>query len=89
MRIPMFCVKCVQNGNPAMAFLKNADVRDDGVYEIECPHGHSGVIAVQEMKFEILFELAANAIFDGYYREAVASFASGLERFFEFYVRII
>jgi hypothetical protein len=89
MRIPTICTQCVQDGNPAMAFLLTAEVQDDGVYEIECPFGHSGVIALQEMKFEILFELGVNAIFDGYYREAVASFASGLERFFEFYIRVI
>jgi hypothetical protein len=40
------------------------------------------------MKFEVLFDLAANAIVDGYYREAIASFAASLERFFEFFVHV-
>jgi hypothetical protein len=39
---------------------------------------------VQEAKYEILFEIGVNAIADDYYREAVASFASALERFYEF-----
>jgi hypothetical protein len=40
-------------------------------------------------KFELLFDLAANAIVDGYYREAVSSFTSTLERFYEFYIQVI
>lgn len=37
----------------------------------------------------MLFDLAANAIVDGYYREAVSSFTSTLERFYEFYIQVI
>jgi hypothetical protein len=33
--------------------------------------------------------LGANAILDGYYREAVSSFASSMERFYEFAIRVL
>jgi hypothetical protein len=39
------------------------------------------------MRFDVLVELAAYATVDGYYREAVSSFAAALERFHEFYVQ--
>lgn len=37
----------------------------------------------------VLFEIGANAIIDGYYRESVSSFAASLERFYEFYANVI
>jgi hypothetical protein len=41
------------------------------------------------MRFEVLFEIGAHAIHDNYFREAISSFASALERFLEFYIRVI
>lgn len=35
----------------------------------------------------MLFDIAVNAISDGYMREAVASFAASLERFYEFFIK--
>lgn len=68
-------------------FVYDADVQDDGVYAFDCRNGHHNVVIVQENKFEILFEIGLNAIADGYYREAVSSVTSSLERFYEFYMR--
>ncbi len=39
--------------------------------------------------FQILFEIGINAIHDGYYREAIASFTASYERFLEFFTRIV
>jgi hypothetical protein len=64
-------------------------INDQNVYEFICPQEHKNAIILQEEKFELLFESAANAILDGYYREAVSSIASGLERFYEFFINII
>lgn len=44
---------------------------------------------LQELKFELLSEYACHAVVDGYYREAVASFTAAMERFFEFYMKVI
>jgi hypothetical protein len=67
----------------------DCEVRDDSVYQFKCRHGHDNVVVVQEDKFEVLFEIGLNAIVDGYYREAVSSITSSLERFYEFFVRVI
>jgi hypothetical protein len=42
------------------------------------------MIALINPKFELLFESGILALQDGYYREAVTSFAASLERFYEF-----
>ena len=63
--------------------------RDDGRYEVACPKGHQAVVFLQQQKFELLFDIGAYAIADGYYREAVSSFAASLERFYEFFIRAL
>lgn len=62
---------------------------EGGVYEYECLNGHSTILNHQAHKFQVLFEIACQAIVDGYYRDAIASFSSSLERFYEFYVEAI
>lgn len=62
---------------------------DDGKYEVHCAAGHISTVIVDNVKFELLFELGLNALVDGYPREAVSSFASALERFYEFYWRVV
>lgn len=37
----------------------------------------------------MLSQIGANAIIDGYYREAVSSFSASLERFYEFSVHVL
>jgi len=64
-------------------------MRDDGLYKVTCSKGHTTVTAIQEQKFEVLFDLGAMALLDGYPREAVSSIAASLERFYEFYVQVI
>lgn len=75
------------NGHPP--YPKYVELRDDGRYEFTCEKGHTTVTIVQEQKFEVLFDLGAYAIIDGYYREAVASFTSSLERFYEFFIKAV
>ena len=69
--------------------LPEVEMRDDGLYDVTCPNGHSFVAAIQAQKFEILFDLGAMALIDGYPREAISSIAASLERFYEFYIRVI
>jgi hypothetical protein len=59
-----------------------------GQYSATCESGHTFEVAVGYHDFQILFEIAINAIHDGYYREAVGSFTASYERFLEFFVRI-
>lgn len=64
------------------------EFRDDGCYGVCCSRGHTSVTILQEQKFEILFDIGANAIIDGYYRESISSFTSSLERFYEFCIKV-
>jgi hypothetical protein len=64
-------------------------VRDDGIYEFECPEGHHSSTVLLTPKHEVLFANASNALLDGYLRDAIASFAASLERYYEFTIRVI
>lgn len=77
-----------EQGHPSNE-LHFFEFKDDGNYEIYCNQGHRSITVLQQQKYEILFEIGANAIIDGYYREAVSSFMSSLERFYEFCLRVI
>lgn len=82
-------MKCTFDGEAGSIppYPKYIELRDDGRYEFTCEKGHTTVTVVQEQKFEVLFDLGAYAIIDGYYREAIASFTSSLERFYEFFIK--
>ncbi len=82
-------MQCAFGGdaNSHPPYPKYVELRDDGRYEFTCENGHTTVTVLQEQKFEVLFDLGAHAILDGYYREAVASFTSSLERFYEFFIK--
>jgi hypothetical protein len=69
--------------------VATVEFRDDGRYEIACPKGHKAVTLLQQQRFEILFDIGAYAIGDGYYREAVSSFAASLERLYEFFIHAV
>lgn len=66
-----------------------SELNDSGVYPVSCEKGHSGNVILNNLKFELLFDLGVNAIIDGYYREAVSSCTSALERYFEFFIKVI
>lgn len=89
MRLPINCMECFRiDGHPSDIAI-SVELRDDGLYKVSCPRGHVTVTAIQEQKFEVLFDLGAMALLDGYTREAVSSFAASLERFFEYYVLVV
>ena len=89
MKLFFHCLECAKKHPKTALNVAFIDIRNDGLYEFACPKGHKSVTILQEQKFEILFEIGANAILDGYYREAVSSFSASLERFYEFYVKVI
>jgi hypothetical protein len=64
-------------------------VNNDGIYEVNCAKGHNSKTIINNINFEILFEYGLNAIIDGYYREAVSSITSAMERYFEFCIKTI
>jgi hypothetical protein len=64
-------------------------IRDDGLYTGRCPNGHRRLVVTQTLRHEMLFEVALNALADGYNREAVSSFAASVERYYEFAIRVL
>lgn len=64
------------------------EYNDQGLYEFKCDHGHHTFGIPMTLRHEVLFDIGVSAICDGYYREAISSFASALERFFEFFVLV-
>lgn len=88
MRTLIFCQSCIQEGNVKGA-LATTVVNDDGHYFHQCDFGHKTVIISQNMKFERLFDYGASAIIDGYYREGVLSFTASLERFYEYFIKVV
>ncbi len=89
MKLPMSCMQCFKEQGKPSEEVSFVEFRDDGRYEFICRQGHQTTTILQQHKFEILFDIGAYAIDDGYYREAVSSFSSSLERFYEFYIKVI
>lgn len=90
MRTVTTCMQCqAENGIPNFSSFGIERIPDDGVIELTCDRGHHTFMLIQQAKYEILSELAVTALCDGYYREAVASFASALERLYEHYVAVV
>ncbi len=89
MRLAITCMACFQaDGKPSDEAV-SVEMRDDGLYSVTCRRGHTTITAIQEQKFEILFDLGAMALLDGYPREAVSSIAAALERFYEYCIQVI
>lgn len=89
MKLPVPCAQCMQEDIANAGTISVVTFKDDGRYEVVCPRGHVSTILLQQEKFEVLFEIGAYAIRDGYYREAVSSFMSALERFYEYFVKVV
>jgi hypothetical protein len=88
MRINISCPQCAQAAG-GFAVFHLEEIREDGLYTGKCPQGHDLLVGTQTLRHEMLFEIALNAIVDGYRREAISSFAAAIERFFEFAIRVL
>ncbi len=89
MNLVINCMQCFQEfGKPTEEYIL-VEMTNDGLLSSTCPKGHTTLTMLQQQKFEILFQIAAMALQDGYPREAITSTASALERFYEFFINII
>ena len=63
MRLPIVCFACQLDGKEMTQEIKQPvkvmEVRDDGLYVTVCPSGHNVVIILQQLKFDVLFEIGA------------------------------
>jgi len=98
MLLDLVCFECVmeqvkkgvpyQNiGEPILTPFE--EVNNTGIYKVICHKGHNSTVIIDNIDFEILFEYGINAIADGYFREAVSSMTSAMERYFEFFIKVI
>lgn len=88
MKLYLPCIECqIERGIPSFEFTA-IELNDKGYYELTCSKGHNTIILLQNTKFEVLFEMGANAILDGHYREAISSFTASLERFYEYCIEL-
>ena len=93
MRLTTICWQCsgedIANGLRLPATAIRLPFRDSAYYEFKCPRGHQNSFLLDKALFEVLAESGLQAIADGYYREGVSSFASSLERFYEYYWMVV
>jgi hypothetical protein len=97
MKLMFFCPKCCEEecnrtGDSRVSSEKAVvlvPLQEYGVYEFKCKNGHAMKCALQNPKYELLFEAAALATLDGYYREAIAGLSTALERVYEFASKVI
>lgn len=79
--------RCHQCGPGEEAAL--LEVGNENLHQVICDKGHEWSLVIAQQKHEVLFEVATHAIIDGYYREAISSFAASLERYYEFFIKVI
>lgn len=91
MIIRLFCPYCAMAASKQLPHgvtdcsMPIAGVTDDGKYRLRCEVGHESEVILDNIKFELLFEMGLHALVDGHPHDAVSSFASALERFYEFF----
>jgi hypothetical protein len=89
MKIRITCNSCkIENASNPKRYVYCC-LSDKGLYKVRCDKGHESTVFIENHKFDILFESGILAFVDGYSREAVSSIASSLERFFEFYIKVV
>lgn len=88
MQFPLLCTSCLDQELSADESFVFVTINDSGIYEITCARGHRTTVVVSGLRYQQLFEIGLSAILDGYFREAVSSFASSLERFYQFAVGV-
>ncbi|WP_157781070.1 hypothetical protein [Hymenobacter sedentarius] len=96
MKVKVLCTACI-NENAALPISEKRDIipwvtiplQESKIYSFKCEKGHSCKVIVSGLKHEVLFESGVLALKDGYFREAVTSFAASLERFYEFIILVL
>lgn len=73
---------------PVKVELLSDELNDDGIYKFVCAKGHEIITITQLYAFEILYEIGLRALYDGYPDAAVSRFATSLERFYEYCIKL-
>lgn len=89
MKLALNCPECMlRNATPSYEF-QLVSIREDGLYISRCSEGHKFLTNAQLLKYEVILDCAFLALRDGYPREAIINMAASLERFYEFYIRLV
>lgn len=88
MRVKVFCPYCDQKTyeDESWAF---GEVHQDGYLKCRCKLGHETLLGIEEPRFVLLFDIGARAYLDGYYREAVSTMNTAIERACEFFLEVV
>ncbi len=89
MKIKLPCFACFHENGKSEPVFSYLELGENNVHEVNCENGHTTFIGLTQHKHEVLFELGAMALVDGYPREAIATIAAALERFYELCIRVI
>lgn len=90
MRVLTSCMRCQQHfGVPRLATTDFVEVPDNGVLLATCDLGHETAGVLQNEKYQLLAEMAIDAINQENYRDAIVSFVASLERLFEYAAKAI
>lgn len=94
MKIMLKCWDCMKadpskTGEVLQIWTATMPLKANGTYDWVCPEGHVQSTALAHSHFEILAEVAVQALVDGYSREAVLSFTGATERLMQAYVETI
>lgn len=88
MDIPLLCWKCITETPDRGVVFAVGEIGDSGVHVGSCPFQHQVRYWTPKPAHELLFDVGGKALLDGYFREAVSSFAATLEQAFEYYVEV-
>lgn len=94
LNIYIHCEQCIKINhlNPSndqdFQFYK-VPVNEEGVYNFICYRGHETTAISPYEKYQILFQMGANALLEGYYFESVGCFIASVERFREWTIKFI
>ena len=88
MRTWTLCGRCATEvpGSSAKVYV---ELNDQLLFDTKCELGHPVLQTLETTRFSLLFDFGFAAMSDGYFREAVSSFAAALERLHEFCIRVI
>ncbi|MEH3087899.1 MAG: hypothetical protein PGN26_15500 [Xylophilus ampelinus] len=88
MRTSTICTQCAIEV-PGSSARVEVELNDQLLFECMCERGHQILQTLETTRFSLLFDFGIAAFQDGYFREAVSSFAASLERLHEFFIRVI
>jgi len=88
MKLYVNCWQCAFDDDPDMTRYP-VQVNDSGIMEFACNRNHRAIVQLYDDLYELLFDSGASALYDGYPREAVTSFATAVERFYEYVTKLV